>query len=402
MAHVWNITDGDIYVSKNGDDLLGDGSASNPYASQNKATTEGNGGDKIVMGSGLWSGTRGTSTNVYTFVADGNAVLDSPSGYVDGDIIDGFEIINGWGNSIYKELLYLNWRLYNCRIDVLYIPRDGQGLLMKNTTVDYLYATASKDFNVNCTFLNIEYISYYTFDSPKNNIYVKFNKAILSVLASQNCCFVSNDGSAGLNNLSFQDPRFNNSGVGDYTLRFDSPCLFTGKNNANIGAKGLAYSFDSNSPEFSENLGAVFSKTVLLNDIIKLQQEINGISHFFFQLRSGISSGDAESTWIDFQQVRFLLKTNIIQNIIYDSNGIGTGIADNQQDSGEKCIYYDFELKYCDTETEKASAVWKEIVWNKKVEVDGAEEGNASYSFNPATADYISARYVKIKLYMKS
>ncbi len=97
MAHVWNITTGTIYVSKNGNDVTGNGSKELPYASINKATTVGATGNIIVIGTGVWAESRGTSTNVYTYVGDGEVVFDLSQHnnyFKSGETVKGVSVIN--------------------------------------------------------------------------------------------------------------------------------------------------------------------------------------------------------------------------------------------------------------------------------------------------------------------
>ncbi len=203
---------------------------------------------------------------------------------------------------------------------------------------------------------------------------------------------LANSGSFVLN------PKFNADN--DYTLSLQSPCLFAGKNNASIGAFGLGYRYDANSAEFSAELGAVYSSTASVQDIIKTSMSVNGVVRYLFQLNTGHLSGSVESAWIDFQAIRYLLITRLFANIIYNASGVAISLADNVSSAGEKAVYYDFELKWCNTEAEKAAAVWRSVVWNKAVTTDNSGRGNADPLYVPAESKYISARYIKIKIYL--
>lgn len=431
MAHQWNVIDGDIYVSKNGDDTTGDGSMASPYASINKATTVGADGNKIVIGSGLWQEARGTSSNKYKFYGDGLTIFDGTGSSWFTTTVSGESFHNlrvqDYMIGRYFASLQRNWTIeyYHCWLKNCYTTsydqlRHSFYYCVLENFVDVLTYIAN---TVNI--YNSTVIRYYVRGVSNNARYTfrMFNSIILDLdckdmdmiqydsssdynLISKNVIFrdlydLAYYQNAGYSLNSFSlDPKFNNKEVGNYTLQPDSPCLFAGKNNTNVGALGLGYSFDANSSEFTEEGGAVFSQTTAENDIIRTQQTINGITRFLFQLTAGHASGNVESEWIDLQTIRYLLITRLFANIIYNASGVATSRPDNLETAGEKAMYYDFELKYCNEESEKATATFKNVIWNKAVTIDNSDRGNADGAFVASEAKYISARFVKIKLYM--
>lgn len=430
MAHVWNVIDGDIYVSKNGDDVAGDGSMAAPYASINKATDVGADGNKIVIGTGVWEEARGTSTNNYYYVGDGKVIFLANGGayfYTPTTTIETFESII-FKNSIYQVFRRtasvsqmsrdLCHKIINCSIEELGSYNNAQsgfsiGVNCYNTLI-YLAGTRQPGYVscyfTNCTLLAFKhegtYSQFFT-GTFVNSIVLNYNQigdyVGYPVIYDLGYNLVSESNTLKfLNNSTILNlvPKFNNPSINEYTLQTDSPCLFAGKNNATIGAFGLGYSFDANSSEFTEEGGAVFSQTALENDIIRTQQTINGVTRFLFQLASGHASGNVESAWIDLQTIRYLLITRLFANIIYNAFGVATSRPDNLETSGEKAVFYDFELKYCNEESEKATAVWKNVIWNKAVTIDNTGRGNADPAFIASEAQYISARFIKIKLYM--
>jgi len=434
MAHVWNVIDGDIYVSKNGDDVTGDGTMANPYASINKATTVGVTGNKIIIGTGVWQEARGTSTNAYHFIGDGETLFDA-AGFAmkAGDVMTYINVIDSGANSrflanngafnfnkcnfyfinlspystvvqthIYTNCLikacnfangtassYVNRQYYNCVLDSIIHPLASHNIAMN----DRLYSSIV----INSTlFIGTQDVLQYSDYNIIENSFIYYHNYNGAVLATPtwlqtNGYFVKS---------KWLNPKFNNPEIGDYTLKPDSPCLFSGKNNTTIGAFGLGYSFDANSSEFTKEGGAVFSQTTLVDDIIRTNQVINGVTRFLFQLASGHASGNVESAWIDLQTIRYLLITRLFANIIYNAAGVATSRPDNLETAGEKAVFYDFELKYCNEESEKATAAWKNVIWNKAVTIDNTGRGNADPAFVASEAQYISARFIKIKLYM--
>jgi hypothetical protein len=439
--HVWNIIDGDIYVSKNGDDVTGDGSMALPYASINKATDVGVDGDKIVIGTGLWQEARGTSTNKYQFIGDGQVVFDYSGGsyflpwlnlITGSDTIESI-IINNDGvdlaiyNTSSRGFVHDSDKFptyINCHIDNIGINQNTTAYKSvfvnakgcKINTIEQKYNVPNKYFNLyltNCTVFRFNFpyavhafIQYYKFiNTILHNYEVQLaNNQIITQLCAYNLISVvaSNANVSYLDSTNYLglDPKYNNEAIGDYTLKPNSPCLFAGKNNSTIGAYGLGYSFDANSLEFTKEGGAVFSQTTSVDDIVRTSQTINGITRFLFQMSAGHASGNIESAWIDLQAIRYLLITRIFANLIYNASGVATSRPDNLEAAGEKAVYYDFDLKFCNEESEKAAATFKNVIWNKAVTIDNSDRGNADPAFVASEAKYISARFVKIKLYM--
>ncbi len=429
MAHVWNITDGDIYVSKNGDDVAGDGSMSAPYASFNKATTEGTDGDKIVIGTGVWQEERGVSTNSYKFFADGESVIDLLGGFRNrhSDELASFTL-KGNSTNFYINSLVETLKFRDCIFDNVYFDSANVTFYMEGCVFFKCffrqYYTSTMTFYINrCIFAFCSCVNAIGAFDLRNMEFEKLTNSILyknihfggsRQSVDYICMYDCNWATSGANQVSLNsiqeggymqnsiglNPLFNDFNAGDYTLNPNSPCLYSGKNNATIGAFGLGYSFGANSSEFTTEGGATFSQTSSENDIIRTQQSINGITRFLFQLNSGHTSGNIESAWIDLQQIRYLLITRLFANIIYNASGVATSRPDNLESAGEKAVYYDFELKYCNEESEKDTAVWKNVIWNKAVTIDNSGNGNADPSFAANEAQYISARFIKIKLYM--
>ncbi len=290
------------------------------------------------------------------------------------------------------------WGSYNiaanmsdCLIELI---RNGYGALsmyLSNCTVKRLYSLGLYRYRINVVFENTVFLEY-TLSGYSGSTFTLLGY-----------CLIKDYKSGGYNaesDIIGADPKFNNPDIGDYTLQPTSPCLFAGRNNSTIGAFGLGYSFNANSSEFTKEGGALFSQTTSEDDIVRTQQTINGVSHFLFQMNAGHASGNIESAWIDLQAIRYLLITRIFANLIYNASGVATSRPDNLEAVGEKAIYYDFELKYCNEESEKATAAFKNVIWNKAVTIDNSDRGNADPAFVASEAKYISARFVKIKLYM--
>lgn len=110
----WNITDGDIYVSKSGDDATGDGSMTNPYKTIQKAVDEAVSGDKIVVGSGVYE----------------EAVLIDNLSLTSLELVaDGYVVVDGGNTRSYGICAYFWASGYNCHITI-------DGFILKKQT-DY-------------------------------------------------------------------------------------------------------------------------------------------------------------------------------------------------------------------------------------------------------------------------
>jgi len=407
----WTITDGDIYVSKNGNDTIGDGSMNNPYASLNKGFIELGETKKIVIGTGTWKESVSTFPKSFYMIGDGEVIFNGYNSNRFNMIINVGTLIDV--NITIKNIKFKEYYTYtgfiwwtfseNSRINIISCSTEYRGIInYTNAVMNNIYDNTIKYKNT----------TFYRFDSANNTIKGTFTNCTIigptlnsiggqlynSILTDYTftngtyasfCCLYNFSPTIiyGINNIKGLNPKFNNTNIGDYTLQPDSPCLFAGKNNTHIGAFGLGYNVNANSTEFTEEGGAIFSQSNVgsgtENDIVKTSQTINGVTTRYFILKTGHTEGTVESEWIDFQTLTEINSVKLFANFIYDEDGIATDRVDiDNNDTGQYPNQYDFELKVALDDTEKTTATWQEVIWNKEL-------------------SNISARFVKLKIYMK-
>jgi hypothetical protein len=440
MAHVWNVIDGDIYVSKNGDDVAGDGSMANPYASLNKGFEElatlGE-GYKIVIGSGRWS--EGVSIRPLSFIMEGDGDVylhyTAESWFYltlsGSDNVYNVEFINlKFSNYVAQVAIYSDnpnsasvfyykkcnldrkaishFRSYGSRyykfkdciitnINWQYVATSAISFINCNV-IDPIYKAFDPTYAENCILINLR--EDYT-KERKNCLYI--NATISNDTYNIVDAYLENYGSMQETNIFplFLDPKFNNSQIGDYTLRPDSPCLGSGKNGANIGAFGLGFSFNANNTEATEEAGAVYSQSDvgngLENDIIRVSQLLNGVNHYLFKLQSGHSSGTIKFAKIDLGASYEIEAIRLFKNFLYNSSGQTTASADNLTTNNVA----DFQLKSWNLDSEEDTATTKEFRW-EEIREDNSGNGNANAAYAPAQAKRITFRYAELTITLRA
>lgn len=427
MAHKWTITDGDIYISKNGNDTTGNGSQTQPFASIEKAFQTATDGNKIVIGSGNWKETTSVKKNVH-LCGDGNVVFDG------SDINEHFYISFSYSESYNMQFSNIQFLSYddvgaiysdsavnthllefnNCDFvgeKAIIIARNYGNLIFRNCLLRNIKNRLQNSTLYNCVVFGGDCVGI---KSATNTIFVNVNGNFDYALLNTYCNFFNckikyyntihttlpDDRTWFLTSMSL-DPKFNNVEMGDFTLRNDSPCLYSGVNGSNIGRYGMGYNYSANSSEFNKSNGATISQTNGEDDIERVQETINGKVVFFWKLKEGHSSGTITSAWIDFQKIKNLKSINLFANFNFNANGIANPAPDSLKSDGEKAILYDFRLRYCVDYFETTTAEWKRMFWNKDITIDNAGRGNADNDFVPAESKYISARFVQVEITIK-
>lgn len=425
----WRILDGDYYVSKNGDDVLGDGTKENPFASINAAINIASEGSKIVIGSGVWEEIRGNNSDgsMYglDFYGDGNVIFDYGNGIYFGALLkitgsDRFENIEFKNNHgvhigiIYTKTVFTTpyaVSFYNCKIDWVGLAYIGGSCTVASMFENCFIQEA--DYTIlnnnaynfigfkNCTVMSLGMVRQSTskvvtlFECINSIFMYASNTGYAPTLNKIPVYNFVRDSAATIfyhsSNIIGLDPRFNNSEIGDYTLAPNSPCLYRGIGNKNIGCYGKAYNFNSNSHVFSETGGAI------LSNVEKAYYNIGGIEQSIFKLVAGFSNGYAESTWIDFQIIEYILVPHIFGSFLHDENGEPSASPDFNL-AYDLVQRYDFELKYCTDAADKDTVNWKTFSFSDVASIDASGNGNGDPNFDILTEQYISARYIKIRI----
>ena len=169
-----------------------------------------------------------------------------------------------------------------------------------------------------------------------------------------NSCVPIDSGLGNLTNFA-ANPQFNREDLKDYTLNGDSKCL---TKQELVGRYGRGFASDINSSIFSENLGAVYSKTGGINDLQAISTSDGGVAIAALKLRDGLTQGTVETTWIDLYSVKAIKRLNLLANIITDASG-----EIKEDFNGGATIDWVCTGKFSADESGKATAVWENIVW---------------------------------------
>lgn len=147
---------------------------------------------------------------------------------------------------------------------------------------------------------------------------------------------------------------YNNETAKDYTLASTSPCLYAGKNNANIGCYGEAVRVDPNNSAFSEP-AAVYSRTLGVNDLYKSAYDIGGITYYQFLRTVGITAGNVRSGWINLGTIRRINAVRLVHDVFFNATTGKYSVAASDSLSQMRIGLY-----VAKTEQEKAGAA---IIW---------------------------------------
>lgn len=195
-----------------------------------------------------WLGQAGTVIDMQTCTTALLRVLPVP------ETIDTIDFINGEFNGVLPAVTVSGLYLYfnNCTFDILK-SNPGQG----TSAVSYvgLYNCYADSVVLNQGL----FLRLHNCTVPGSMATYALNSIVSYVGALSYYCLGINSTSGGIN-CKYGNPVFNNSAAGDYTLAPTSPCLYSGKNGAHIGAYGEALRLDPNSEAFAPGQ-AVYSQT---------------------------------------------------------------------------------------------------------------------------------------------
>ena len=313
-------------------------------------------GSSVAVGVGKWDNAayRSVVTKACVWVGATGTVIDMQ--LVTGSI---FRVVAretiydmSFVNSQFKNPTYTSVTAYNCYFSYLSLSTADSSYLYY-CVVDYLIrGTGGNGMTLtNCTVLacatNTSICRVVSSIIRSGSLNAQYSTAYYSVVPNS---------VTGYANIIGVDPLFNNSAIGDYTLRSDSPCLYAGQHGSHIGALGEARSLGPNSAEFAVGT-AVYSQTGALADIVKESYNVGGVTMYQFRLRDGVLSGTVESGWTDFGKVRAIDSLRYVSDMMYDAVGYITEAPSPSLD--KLTVSYKAAL----TEAEKAGVAWQSADW---------------------------------------
>lgn len=412
----WHILDGNIYVSKSGNDNTGDGSQSLPYASINKALTVASNNVKVVVGTGSYNESLTHFLTGLNLVGDGCVVLDgsSPTPLISGFFHSGnlssvenftfqnfsIAMVNAFGvsfnNCIFKNgycIIYPNSVLHNC----LFINCStaggslGASEIKNNTFIDSDCSFYNLVVNqcVDNIFSNstIEVVgtdgltNFFTSPSKRFDYNIIYNPPISNYFDGHDLEYWKNLYPTKLANTFTANPQFNQVTADDLTLSASSTLIFAGSDGGHIGAFGPAKSYDGLISELTVGGGAVYNNVTL-----------DGSGNFTLTTPG---TGTIESANIDLGFLQDLGKISFFgdQNVNNDTFDYNTGDT--------KPNRLTFRMKYAATSGALGSASYKIFEWNTVPVVDVSVNGNGDPSFDSTTAVNINARWVKVEITLR-
>jgi hypothetical protein len=323
-----------LYVSKDGDDGTGDGSAGNPYASLAKATDIGTAGNNIVIGNGLWEEQRTLNSRAFKYWGCGDTVIKRDSTeykFYNGDQYNYMYIFGGQFNSTQNIFVYFKY----CTVENLGIYTNSacsaEFCLLKSCVLGSYNGLLTNIYYINNIFLNCStgYGGSASFSMPiKNNIIIGNNLSFIMYtgysynLDYNNYTTFSIPTTNGVNVHSINDTStgqtttdyFNNTSIDDYTAK-------AGSLNIQAGAGGIlskdigfsqGYSKYAADTEFTIAGGATLQNVSLSSGsliITHTNMGVAGVSGTSFTLDSSASADD------DYYNGLF----------VHITNGIGIG-----------------------------------------------------------------------------
>jgi hypothetical protein len=428
----WSITDGDIYVDGvNGNDISGDGTINNPYASIQKSfdsmpaatpTTV----FKIIVAAGVYEeilfwnaevGSLGGITDyIFTLEGDGVVVLDgksidpernsigfrgSQSSAANGNnsfTVKNFQIQNFgvlW-DSGGAALPTYGWKADNCHF--IGDPTSLIGYDIRSYYTTFRFCTFRKlryyghnvvyqSIFINCNFRNVIFRGtavsptlWINCDADSDSDFFENNSVSPQF---KNCNIRAQSTQGGTPDLSSNDtisvdPLYNLVNEDDYTYQSGSPNLNAGTFNSNIGAKGYAPVAAGSGGPLTLAGGATLTNVI----------ESGGT----FFLSDPNTLGTIESANIDLSIQRTVGKINFLGGDDFDIYRL-----DSQ--AGATSSYphlYSYELKWGDDEVSMVAANYYHMKINAIPRWAGSF-GNGDENF-VAPGNAIKARWLKVKI----
>ena len=400
----WRVLDGDVYVSSSGNDISGDGSPTNPYATIAKAVEEAADEDKVIIGAGKYEEEiDGDSKNIF-FEGDGIVIISETTVFTDinpisstlknvqitGNLSGSFGIIedcfiqdadlSGFSGDIRSTVLVnvtfstSSIKLYNCTCQNV------------EALADQMIEIFDSTFNADCSFVmtstTLEEFDYCNVESGAS---FSIDATVYTTSSAIHTAF-SQYQEHGLT----ADPKFNAAAIFDYTLKSDSTLLGGGRFGQNIGARQKGISRNKAN-----------ATGVNLTDM----QAVSGPDGF--QLTPGEDEGTLVSNWIDMGKVQKLGRIRLYASDFF-ALAPSTLILKNKFENSAFDVrplvmssshpnMVQFGMQWVNTVAEQATvSAYSTFVWDKAPTLDANGVSNGRSTFDATTERNITARYVRI------
>lgn len=402
----WKITDGDVYVSKSGDNTTGDGSPQAPFLTMQKAVSSlTSSWKKVVVGTGFYDERVSKSTFPIFMFADGDVLMSGVLGTTLGAnqpfVMHISSVINGFRIEDYEVTTLLNY--HNCYFKNIENGTYGLVLNKYNTFVNSTIVSTSSagGMLIHNTFINCSFGSGLRPTVMRDNLFdidcenVVINRAVL--LESDYNIFESNvingvdidayKAAGGTDPNSFvADPKFNDKSKEDFTLALDSPALGAASDGFAIGAWNSANSYDG--------ADSVFSGASL--DNVAIDPDTNNMG-----LINDTQVGIITTTKIDLGE----LKAPMGRVLLFGESDFPNGVVDSLTgDGNENPNQLTFEMRYSpdplpdDPADAGDPRPYATFVWNKIPTVDASGRGNGDPAFVITEEQAINAQHVQMRI----
>ena len=407
---LWNVLDGDLYVSFRGSDQTGLGSPQKPFKTLQKAIDTATPGQKIVAGSGSYSEELNGRNKSLALVADGFCNIQGNGrttaiqnwGNASSGLLEGFGLIlngtqiNGPIARVKESYLFLG--------DVLNFGGTFQNCLIRDADLNATFDTGL----INCTLIDtLGYDPNKRFTLLKN---CHFNSGVeldlnSNILQQLDYCNQEPGSQLIIDRITYLDqpnlnrdfPQYQANGIDvdafnffngtflEFTLQTNSPLVGTGEGGNFIGAFGVGRSVHS------FNL----SPNALLTDVVVDQQ-----GNLCLSSNPAVFSGTLETDEIDLGDVQALGRIRLFSRQEFDTNGTFS-VVDFDPANGNP-DQLKFEMRWSNIPGEVTSLPYQPMIWNSFPTVDEDGNGNGSLDFNAETSEIILARYVQFRVTLRT
>jgi len=273
------------YVSHRGNDTTGDGTATNPYKTIAKATSEATAGTNIMLDDGIWEQQRTLNNRAFKWWGNGSTWLKGDSITTAIYTYDTFYFLkitsfNSCLSSDFKNCYIENigaeftasFKLEFCIVKSSHINYVAASRGINNCILYYCTATIT----YNPTNINTFY----------NNIIIGNDPGFAGIFSDyNNYTTLSIPTTYGANSHSINDAStkqtvadyFNNAALGDYTAKAGSKNLGAGFNRHNIGF-GLGLTFYATDSAFTKVGGATLRNVIYENECFKIAQRDRAVA----------------------------------------------------------------------------------------------------------------------------
>lgn len=401
----WLIRDADIYVSRNGSDEFGTGAPLTPFSSIQKAVDSAVNGNKIVVGTGYFNEAVNGLSKELIIQADGKVVMQHSgtgtafSAFASNTSIEGF-FIKGYQNALNGTVNFLS----HCTIVDSGVVNFGgvmRNVILVNGALEATTATTL----LNNTFVNVQsgtsanntnnFVSVFDCHFDSTTVF-HFSSSLLSDFDFCNqqagsSIYIDTTSYANASTLhaahsQYQasgralQPNFNFPAYYDYTLSATSPLLDKGRFTKFIGARGLGYSYNTNTLP-----GA------LLNNVT--------VNNGTYTLINDFRDGFIRTPVLDLKKVRRIASVRFLTELVFNT------IADNQivdfAGEGIEPNHLIYEIKFGTTMARFNQSGFKRMVWDKRPTMDKSSYGNAETIFDFNSQKFLSARFIQLRILLK-